>query len=285
MYRMPKIGFLGIGSFILATGTLAAQTTFNLVAVQGASLGGVYTSPYYATVGSSSSEIPVICDDFVDNSFVPETWTAYVTSLSDVTGSTVPAAPASPYGPVLSGAASPPQFAGGWVGNTGLSQEQAYTVVSYLAVEILDQSPGSTAAQDLSFAMWALFDPAVFIDQTNGSVSTPCTLPNGEGCLDATDLSAAETDLSNALTAVNSLHLTTANFDAIEGVDSVTIYTYDPNGGAPSCGGSTCLTSPPQEFIAVTVAEPPSPALLGFDLLAVAGLFLIARRRWAGSLS
>lgn len=283
MYKMTRIGFLITVAFALASGTLAAQTTFNLVAVQGASLGGVYTSPYYATVGASTSEIPVICDDFVDNSFIPETWTAYVTPLSDVTGSATPGAPTSPYGPLLS-STSPPQFAGGWVGNTGLSQEQAYTVASYLADEILEQTPGSMQAQDLSYAMWALFDPAVFIDQNNGSGGT-CTLPNGEGCLGSTDLGAAETDLSNALTAVNSLHLTTANFDAIEGVDGVTIYTYDPAGGAPSCGSSPCLTSPPQEFIAVTVGEPPSPAILGFDLLAVAGLFLIARRRWAGSLS
>jgi hypothetical protein len=268
MYRMKNSGFLSTIAFLAITsGTLAAQTTtsFNLVGVEGAAMGGVYTSPYYATVGSSSSQIAVICDDFYDNSFVPESWTAYVTSLSSL--------PSSP---------PTPQYTSGTVGSTTLTQTQAYTVAAYLAVEILQQNQatpsGQEAAGDLSYAMWALFNPYVLTEQ-NG---TTCSLPSGEGCLSLTDYNAAKTDLSNAFAAVQAAGLNPGNFDSAEGVSSVTIYSYDT--GA-LCGGSPCATIPPQEFIAVNMAEPPSPALLAFDLLAVAGLMLLARRRLAGSVN
>ncbi len=269
MYRMKNSGFLSTIAFLaLTSGTLVAQTTtnFNLVAVEGATMGGVYTSPYYATVGGSSSQIAVICDDFVDNSFIPESWTAYVTPLSSL--------PSSP---------PTPQYSGGTVGTTTLTQTQAYTVAAYLAVEILQQNQstpsGQEAAGDLSYAMWALFQPNVFTDQNNGSGGS-CTLPSGEGCLSATDFNTAKNDLSKAFDAVQAAGLNPGNFDSLEGVSSVTIYSYDT--GA-LCGGQPCATIPPQEFIAVNMAEPPSPALLAFDLLAVAGLMLLARRRLAGS--
>src|SRR5277367_1307801 len=72
----------------LATCALVAlpppTVTFNLTGVgSGANLAGVYTSPYTGNVNGGSS-MSVICDDFADDSYVPETWTAYQSSLSSV---------------------------------------------------------------------------------------------------------------------------------------------------------------------------------------------------------
>jgi hypothetical protein len=106
--------------------------------------------------------------------------------------------------------------------------------------------------------MWALFQPNVFTDQNNGPGGC-CTLPNGEGCLSSANFGAAKTDLSKAFDAVQAAGLNLDNFNSSEGVSSVTIYSYDT--GA-LCSGQPCATIPPQEFIAVDMAEPPSRLFL-----------------------
>jgi hypothetical protein len=297
MYTLNKpwfllaVGFVGLAGVQLAT----AQTTTITMGgdpggVQGPVMGGVYTSPYYATVGTTAN-VPIICDDFVDNTYFSESWTAYVTSLSSVHGST----PATPPGPDYDSASGwsssttggPLEWGGGFAGSTGapgsidLTQNQAYTVAAYLAAEIVETNQstgaGQEAAGDLSYAMWALFDPAVFLQ--NGP---SCSLPGGEGCLGSTDLAAAESDLVTAYQAVTSQGLNAQNFVSNNklNISSVTIYTYDSQPGVAPCTGATC---PPQEFISVTMPEPSMASLLGVDLLGVLGLALFARRRWAGS--
>lgn len=270
--------------------------------VQGPIVDDVYTSPYYATLGTSASMVPIICDDFADNTYFGEQWTAYITSLSAVTSTSGPSSDTGgPYyadgwstgtGGNTSNPGGPLEFGGGFNANgtTLLTQEQAYTAAAYLSVEILRQnqntSAGVTAAEDLSFAQWALFDPAVFADQTNG-LGGSCTLEYG--CMDATDLGIAEADLNAAVALVTGTTptLTSTNFDEeankLLGSDvlSVNILTYDKN-GLPLCGG--CTVSP-QEFIQVTMPEPSTSSLLWVDLLGVAGLVLFARRRWTGAKS
>jgi hypothetical protein len=121
--------------------------------------------------------------------------------------------------------------------------------------------------------MWALFTPTVFTDQNNGIFGT-CTLFLG-GCISSQDLSNAKNDLNNALAQVNAGSITSANFDSKMGVSGVTIYT-------DKCV-FLCFSTPP-EMISVSMVgmpEPWSPALLGIDLLGVAALAVIARRRLA----
>src|SRR5580704_4264806 len=48
----------------------------------------VYIGPYYAQIGGSSTSTPVICDDYVDDSYVPETWNANGTNEASITGTT-----------------------------------------------------------------------------------------------------------------------------------------------------------------------------------------------------
>jgi len=299
MYTINKpwfllaVGFVGLAGVQLAT----AQTTTTITmggdpgGVQGPVMGGVYTSPYYATVGTSAN-VPIICDDFVDNTYFSESWTAYVTSLASVpTTLTLPTT--GPDYDASSGWSSsstggPLEWGGGFAAMSGaapastpLTQNQAYTVAAYLAAEIVETNQsapgGAEKAGDLSYAMWALFDPAVFLE--NGS---PCTLPSGEGCLSSPDLAAAESDLVTAYQMVTSQGLTAQNFVSNNklNISSVTIYTYDSQPGVAPCTGATC---PPQEFISVSMPEPSMASLLGVDLLGVAGLVLFAHRRRVGS--
>lgn len=225
----------------------ANTTTFYLSGVgSGQSLAGVYTSPYSGSVnGTNGPTISVICDDFADESFVPEQWTANVTQLSTL---------------------APPdnqlKFAGAWattftVGGDiyngwSLNQSQAYTVAAVLAIDIL-QSTG-TAQQDYSYALWELFDPTGVISQL-GSYQT--------------NLMTASSDLEHAITQMTTNGLTPANFS------NVTIYSYAGGATCPSEPNGVCLQTPPQEFIVVT-PEPASMILFGTGILGIA--FLMRRR-------
>lgn len=240
--------FRGIGLLFGFTLVAFSQTTsFELTGVEGASMAGVYTSPYYATVGGQAN-VAVICDDYASESYLDESWTVYQTNLSSlVSGNTV----------------VPPKWSSGYseptLGNLiagGLNQATAYTVAAYLATEIVDATPGSQNQEDLSFAMWALFDGGTAFSGLSGS-----------------DLTGAEQDLMTAETQVSTLGLTTSSYS------DVVIYSYDAAAGLPTGCGGTC-PPPPQEFITV-MPEPSSPGLLGLDLLGVAGLILLARRRLA----
>jgi hypothetical protein len=238
----------------LATGPLAAlpppTVTFNLTGVgTGANLGGVYTSPYTGNINGGSS-MSVICDDFADDSYVPETWTAYQSSLSSVISGT--------YGtpdPYLKWLNTPTSTVS--VDGMTLNQAKAYTVAAVLAVDILTAPAGSQYQEDLSYSLWELFDYSDASAALNGDV----------------------TDQTNALNYLNAAVVFAFNAaDATQvqaDVSATTIYSYD-TGATGSCGGP-CTA--PQEFIAVRMAEPASPALLGLDLLAVGGLILFARRR------
>jgi hypothetical protein len=241
---------------LLATGPLAAAApptvTLNLTSAgSGANLGGVYTSPYYGNINGGST-VSVICDDFADDSYVPETWTAYQSSLSSI----------------LSGTWGTPDGYLKWLNTPSstvtvdgmkLTQAQAYTVAAVLAVDILNaNSPAMTQQQeDLSFSMWELFD-----------YSDASAALNGDPMDQANALS-----LLNAAVAYTFNSANAAEVQDI--VKSTTVYSYD-TGATGSCNGP-CTA--PQEFIAVNMVEPASPALLGLDLLAVGGLILFARRR------
>jgi hypothetical protein len=247
---------VALALMFLATGPLAAlpPTTFNLTGVgSGANLAGVYTSPYSGTVSPGGPTIPVICDDFADDSYVPEQWTANVTSLSSLT-------PGTTNGEL--------KWANATVGGVTLTQAQAYTVAAYLAGEILTSVAGSAAQEDLSYAMWGLFDPT---GTTNDLGAFAWLQYYGYN----NDETIAMNDLTSAVSYVQTHNLGPSNYA------NVTIYSYDtaanPNG--PTCNGGTCPNSPPQEFITVSMAEPPSAALFLLDLLFVAGLTLFVRRR------
>ena len=255
---------------LLATSPLVAQpttATFNLTGVgSGASLAGVFTSPYTGTINGSSSPIPVICDDFADDSFVPEQWTAYVTSLSTLTSSTDTYLKWGTTGPVTGSDT---------VNSWSLTQTQAYDAAAVLAIGIISSTGDVTLQQEYSFALWELFDS----NSTTGSFAQLNAY--GDQAYETGATGGAGTPGAQALLA-GAISQATGNPQNLANYLSnynITIYSYDPANGT-SCGGGYC-PPPPQEFITVSMTEPPSPALLGLDLLGVAGLLLVVRRRTA----
>lgn len=239
---------IGAAMFLAACPLFAAPptVTFNLTSVgSGANLGGVYTSPYGGNINGGPT-IPVICDDFADDSYVPETWTAYVNSLSDI----------------LTGSASNLKWAAGWNGTGSaatptfsLSQADAYATAAILAIDILT-STGLTQ-EEYSYAMWELFDPT----------TAAAALPVAD---QSTVAGFIQTAVSEA---------TGGNLSAYLNGATVTIYSYDTGAMCGAQLNQPCAHIPPQEFVSVSMAEPPSPTMLGFDLLAVGGLIFISRRR------
>jgi hypothetical protein len=267
---MHKSWYVIVALALLATTALLAQepVTFNLNSLgSGSTLASAYTSPYTGSINGGPT-IDVICDDFADNTFDPEEWTAYETQLSSLTSGT-------------------PDSTLKWLGNgstitvdgQNLNQFQAYSVAAVLAVELLASSPGSQLQEDLSYAMWGLFDPT-------GTSSDPGAFTwlgdNG----DTTDLSNAVAELNNAVSYV----LNPANASQVQADDNaVTIYTYDAsaNPDGPSCSGGPCPTSPPQEMISVgtvgtvTAPEASTLVLLAVDLLGFMALVRFLRKRTA----
>jgi hypothetical protein len=214
-------------------------TTLDLTGVQGGSLAGVYTSPYYAEIGGSTVSTPVICDDFADDSFLGESWNAYITPLSQV-----PTSGTDSYlkwtGATVSGISQP------------LTQAQAYLTAALLSIDILTDAPGQYNAQVASFALWGLFDPTESWNQLNSY------------------------GLGSYVTAAQTLISQTASLALSEGTAALngataTIYSFD------SC--IQCISPPPQEFIAVNMPEPSSVTILAADLLGIVGLVFFFRRR------
>jgi len=267
-----------IALVLLTAGIIAAQpstTTFTLTGPTSywPNLAGVVTSPYYGTVYTNGPTVPVICDDFADDSFIPEQWNAYVTSLSDL----------------LAGTWGTPDSYLKWGGQTNsvtgsdglgdswsLTQDQAYEAAAVLAIGILQNSSILAVQQEYSFALWELFD-------SNSSGGAFAQLANnGDSSYEGPSaylLMAAVND------AKNNVGPSGGSLSNYLGNYNVTIYSYeDPKYGGmtPKCGSNlnqTCSSLPPQEFITVSMAEPFSPALLSLDLLGVVGVVLFARRR------
>jgi hypothetical protein len=240
---------------LLFTGFAGAQTTvtFDLTGANSGNLAGVYTSPYTGTINGGSS-IPVICDDFKDESYIPETWTAYSTKLSSLTetpnfSSTTNSSTDSV---LLWKSASGSITVSGNSYSWALNQAAAYTVAAVLAIDILDSSSGSQAQQDYSYALWELFQESSVASQLSG---------------DQTDLANASSDLSKAITQAETE--TPANYP------NVTIYSYDTGAACPDSQNDVCPKTPPQEFITVT-PEPASMFLFGTGLL---GIIAVMRRK------
>jgi len=162
---------------LLAAPLAAQATTVGMTLTSpgsGANMGGVYTSPYTATITGISGQVPIYCDDFLTDVSVGQTWTASVTNMTAFDGAVGP----------LAGLKFNPD-------GTLATQVKDYMEVAWLAEQIagLDQSTaaGKQAAGQYSFALWAVFYPAALAN------------------LSGLNLAGAVQDLSNAQSAVQSL--------------------------------------------------------------------------------
>ena len=227
----------------------------------GANLAGVYTSPYLGQVAYPSSAIvPVICDDFADESFVPETWTAYVTTLPQVLSGTY----GTPDTYLKFGDSSNVTGSdiGSVTGSWSLTQDQAYEVAAILAVDILNSS--GTMQEDYSYAMWGLFESSTAFSQLNGY---------------ANDQTNAENYLNAAIADVNNGTVNGTSLSSYLSGYNVTIYSYDNGATCPGQLNNVCASTPPQEFITVTTPEAGTPVLIAVDLLGFIALVGFLRRR------
>lgn len=97
-------------------------------------MNGVYVGAYNATVNGQSSQI--ICDDFSDDTYLNESWTANVTSFSNLGSSNTPM----------------------WTNQKGSST--LYADAAWLATQMLAPGNQNNNTQGyLAYALWNLFNP------------------------------------------------------------------------------------------------------------------------------
>lgn len=160
-------------------------------------MGGVYTSPYGVSIDGGPTTL-MICDDFLTNTSVGQTWSSQVTTLADLQAGTNPV--------------GTPKFA---------NDLRDYATAAVLAAQLMGLGNFSNAtAGELSYAIWGVFDPDLL---TNNPAS-------GVGHLTATQLAAAKTFLASAQAVVDAA--TVGGVIDLSKIPSMTIYTPDPLGAS-----------------------------------------------------
>jgi hypothetical protein len=131
MQRFSLVCWLAVIA-ILAVGPSAfgQQVNITLTSAGNNVMNGVYVGPYNATINGASTQI--ICDDFGDNSYNNESWTANVTTISNLNGTK-------------------------WGNNPSLYDEAAYFAVQMMGLESNPTQNAQTIGY-LSYVIWALFD-------------------------------------------------------------------------------------------------------------------------------
>jgi len=231
---------------VSASASFAQQTSVVLTGtgnntVEWGSSAGVYVDPYTATVGGVANTT-VICDDWSNNSYVGESWTANETNLTAVTSG-------SPmFGNNSSAQTLYNELA--WLGSNLLANYSASPTASQTAAQIAD-----------SFAIWQLTYGA------NGTYKDPMAPTTTNFPINQT---AVTNQINAAVTAVNGGY-TGAGWEIL------TPNTSD----AITCTGSGCPSGAlgvPQEFLVYT-PQSSTIVMLGADLLGVLALAFFFRRR------
>jgi hypothetical protein len=249
---LKTVGLTIVIGFCLAFPAFGAPpptVDFGITSAEGNNLAGVYTDPYNGCVGCSPGNagtlVQAFCDDFVDDVNPPQYWTAFANDLNQFTSS---ATVSTVY----------------YSGASAASQTTRYIAIAILAGESLATSVATTK-NELSFALWGVFDPTL--------LNSDC---NQYGCLDSSpnnpNLAAANTYLSDAMTAAQS-YVSGADYEAKNNV-TVKVFTAEANGSVDSPNSGR-----PQEFVTVAMPEPSSLAALIFDFLFAGIAVLLFRRR------
>jgi hypothetical protein len=150
MKLIRRLAFWGIAGAFCFSGGAIAEVNMTLTGVgTGANMGGVYTSPYVASINGVSTY--VICDDFTTDVWVGDTWEANEYTLSEV------------------GSSGPQKFTTpDW---SPYSIQQEYDAAAVLAEDVMANIGNATLAGEYSYAIWTLFDPAA-IDGYGGNSLT-----------------------------------------------------------------------------------------------------------------
>jgi PEP-CTERM motif len=116
-------------AFLSFTPSAIADSTMTLTGAGSNVMNGVYIGPYTATINGVST--PVICDDYFDDSYIPESWTASTSTFPGLTS----------------------------VKFTGVNETQNYEEMAYLALELLAAPVNSVQAGEIQYALWGVSDP------------------------------------------------------------------------------------------------------------------------------
>jgi len=133
----------------LASGAFA-QNSMTLTSAGSNVLGGVYVGPYTATINGVSTQ--VVCDDWAHDTYIGESWSASVTSFSNL---------------------SVTQNSAAWK-LTSAQQTQYYEEAAWLFLQMFNTgttcpNKGGNCVGDISYALWAIFDSAALNNLTVGS--------------------------------------------------------------------------------------------------------------------
>ena len=125
---------------MFATAAYSHADTVNLTLVNvspGYNDGSFYTYPYNFSVNGASILTPMLCDDFVDDVRIGETWTATVSNIDNIVanGQMVPVAGSLAF---------------------GQTKLKAYLEAAYL-YDKLYESLDATSSVNINHAIWALF--------------------------------------------------------------------------------------------------------------------------------
>jgi hypothetical protein len=279
---MKVFKFLGLAAGFCFASALFGQNTLELTGTPsgnvnvtyGSTTVDTYSSPYEMSLNGKSS-VPMYCDDAADDIASGQEW--YVnsgTALSTITdGSDITSVY---YQDGVSATALKATDSSLTVAGSGLTQAQQYVAAVYLAVGV---STSALDSPDASLAIWDLFTPST-----------------GDGTMVLT--TQAKTDLQNAITFAQSETFPNNGYLDIGGKSyTATIYTplqstntppiYSVPGGETVANNTTIASEPsrPQEFIALSVPEPSSLAVLSFDFVGagIVGLYFFRRKSSARS--
>jgi len=177
--------FMTAVAVLIVASASFAGTTMSLTGLgDGASLSSstygfnVYVDPYTGSIAGGPSNVPVICDDWSDNSYVGTTWNVNVGSIGS------------------GGLSGTPLF-----GTPGPAQTNLYQQIAYLSTLLLQNNGNPDMQAGISFAIWQLTYP-YNNPQDNPS---PINFLNSSGDQNAiNDYNWANNQLANAI-ATNSL--------------------------------------------------------------------------------
>ena len=278
MIAFPKTLGLLLGAGLCMASAAFGQTTLELVngagADGGATINGIYTSPYEMALNTGSGPVTISmdCDDWADSITNGQSWYVQGTALSAITGQGTVASPDNTN--VYWGSDSTLVAYDDATPSTTfkLTQEEKYVAAVYLAVQLNSSTLTDTQRGELSLALWDIFNPTT----VDGSFGSPNSNIGGDAVAQSDLLTAINYGLSYAGGTVNGY--------------SATIYTPLASGnGSYSLPSETLgsgiapgtATNRPQEFIALTyVPEPSTWAFIGFDFAGagIVGLYFLRRQ-------
>lgn len=219
---------------------------------------GVYVGPYTASI-NGGTPTSVICDDYLDDSYVPEYWTADIYPGSGPLTTTRDAKQAN-------GTATPLL--------TGQALQQAYDEVGYLAIQLLNTPVSDVNTMgEIHFALWSVFDPTALANLNTATGGNYLYTGAVSKLNDAINVVTGAGGFNNGKGDQGSNYSTY--------ISQFTIYSPDTDHGYSICVGTPSCSvnaSPPQEFL-VKTPEAPFFALLGVDLSGLGAVIFLLRRR------